>query len=87
MLNLSRRCFSRRSFGLAALLLAVSFSGFAQDAAEEPGLSGTIKEAVSRVKPALVRIHVVDTYYNDGRELKNESSGSGAIIRGSCRSR
>ncbi|HNY85042.1 MAG TPA: PDZ domain-containing protein [Candidatus Hydrogenedentes bacterium] len=81
MLNLSRRCFSRKPFGLAALLLAVSFSGFAQDAAEEPGLSGTIKEAVSRVKPALVRIHVVDTYYDDGRELKSESSGSGAIIR------
>ena len=36
--------------------------------------------AVAGVKPALVRIHVVETYYREGRELKYEASGSGAVI-------
>ncbi len=40
-----------------------------------------VKGAVDRVTPALVRIHVVDTYYNEGREFKSESSGSGVVIR------
>ncbi|MCC6145718.1 MAG: PDZ domain-containing protein [Candidatus Hydrogenedentes bacterium] len=39
-----------------------------------------IDQAVQKVKPGLVRIHVVDTYYSDGRELKFEASGSGAVI-------
>jgi serine protease Do len=36
--------------------------------------------AVAKVKPALVRIHVVETYYSEGRELKYEASGSGVVI-------
>lgn len=40
----------------------------------------TIDAAVAKVKPALVRIHVVETYYSEGRELKYEASGSGAVI-------
>ncbi len=36
--------------------------------------------AIRRVYPALVRIAVVAAYYRDGREVKDESSGSGAII-------
>ena len=39
-----------------------------------------IDNAVSKVRPALVRIHVVSTYYQQGRETKSQSSGSGAII-------
>jgi serine protease Do len=38
------------------------------------------ESAVAAVKPALVRIHVVSTDYEDGREIKMESSGSGVII-------
>ncbi|GMW02859.1 MAG: hypothetical protein AMXMBFR84_39950 [Candidatus Hydrogenedentota bacterium] len=40
-----------------------------------------VDAAVARVKPALVRIHVVWTEYSEGREVKYEASGSGAIIR------
>jgi len=43
-------------------------------------LRQAIENAVNRIKPSLVRIHVVDTYYGEGRELKYESSGSGAVI-------
>lgn len=39
-----------------------------------------IDAAVAKVKPALVRIHVVETYYSEGRELKYEASGSGVVI-------
>ena len=39
-----------------------------------------VKSAVGQVSPALVRIHVVDAHYSEGRSLKNEASGSGVII-------
>lgn len=39
-----------------------------------------VDHAVASVYPALVRIHVVTTYYDDGREKKMEGSGSGVII-------
>lgn len=39
-----------------------------------------IEFAISRVKPALVRILVVDSSFRDGREMKEESTGSGVII-------
>jgi serine protease Do len=39
-----------------------------------------IQEAVSKVKPALVRIKVVEPSYWDGRESKNVGFGSGTII-------
>lgn len=44
------------------------------------GLVDSITMAVEQVTPALVRIHVVDVYYRDGREMKSESSGSGVVI-------
>lgn len=36
--------------------------------------------AVDRVKPALVRIHVVNAQYYQGRESKSQAGGSGVII-------
>ncbi len=39
-----------------------------------------LEAAISRVRPALVRIHVVSTEYREGRELKFQAVGSGAII-------
>ena len=39
-----------------------------------------VEAAISRLRPALVRIHVVSTEYSEGRELKFQSVGSGAII-------
>ncbi len=40
----------------------------------------TIDEAIAKVKPALVRIHVVTVYDDQGRKAKFESAGSGVII-------
>ena len=39
-----------------------------------------VDTAISRIRPALVRIHVVSTEYREGRELKMQAVGSGAII-------
>ncbi|MBI5207782.1 MAG: PDZ domain-containing protein [Candidatus Firestonebacteria bacterium] len=39
-----------------------------------------VEKAISKVKPALVRIFVVATSYENGREIKRESAGSGVII-------
>src|SRR5688572_22750560 len=39
-----------------------------------------LEAAVEKVKPSLVRIQVVEAEYYEGREHKQESSGSGAII-------
>src|SRR2546422_4288820 len=39
-----------------------------------------VEEAITRMRPALVRIHVVSTDYREGRELKMQAVGSGAII-------
>jgi serine protease Do len=43
-------------------------------------LQPSVEAAVARVNPALVQIHVVRTYYEEGRELKYEAMGSGAVI-------
>jgi serine protease Do len=40
----------------------------------------TIETVVDSIRPALVRIHAVTTSYRQGREIKFESVGSGAII-------
>src|SRR5215207_11211023 len=42
--------------------------------------TAAVYAALSKVAPALVRIHVVSIDYQDGRELKREASGSGTII-------
>ena len=39
-----------------------------------------VDAAIAKVKPALVRIRVVSTDYSDGREIKIQEVGSGAII-------
>ncbi|HEX2951250.1 MAG TPA: PDZ domain-containing protein [Armatimonadota bacterium] len=43
-------------------------------------ISASISQAVAKVKPALVRIHVVSVDYGGGREVKQEGYGSGVII-------
>lgn len=40
----------------------------------------TIIRTVEKLQPALVRIHVVEKYYSEGRELKQEKYGSGVVI-------
>jgi serine protease Do len=39
-----------------------------------------LREAIGKVAPALVRIFSVNAYYEQGREIKKTSSGSGVII-------
>jgi serine protease Do len=43
-------------------------------------LRPAMKQAVTRVKPSLVRVQVVWVDYAQGREMKHEASGSGFII-------
>src|SRR5438093_253364 len=52
-----------------------------EDSVSVPGhLRPTVEVAVERVKPSLVRIRVVSTSYSEGREIKSQAVGSGAII-------
>jgi serine protease Do len=64
------------------LLVAGALSARAETPADtaEARLRASIDQAVQAIKPALVRIHVVETYYSEGRELKYETSGSGVVI-------
>lgn len=64
----------------ALLLLTPFFHAVAAEPANSATLQSAIEAAVNRIKPSLVRIHVVEAYYGEGREMKYEASGSGAII-------
>jgi len=75
----------RLAFALMLALFAAPAALSADTAAPDAeaiasSLRVSIDKAVETVRPALVRIHVVDTYYRDGREMKYESSGSGVVI-------
>ncbi len=69
----------------AKLTVATVFSmGLLAVGASSQQIPESLREAVdlavSKVKPSLVRIHVVSTTYREGRELKYESFGSGVIV-------
>lgn len=64
---------------LYLLLLAVAPMAVAQDAAPAE-LAAAVQQAIDKVKPALIRIQVVEAAYYSGREQKVETSGSGVII-------
>ena len=70
---------TRIHFSLFSLLLigilSLSNAGIVSDPNRK-----AMDAAIAKVKPALVRIHVVTLDYYSGREMKGESSGSGAII-------
>lgn len=72
--------FARRLcvFGLCGTLSLASLS--AKDREITSGMRAQIEQAIARVKPALVRIRVVSTEYSEGREIKAQAVGSGAII-------
>src|SRR3954468_2889340 len=63
---------------LCSLFLATS--AMAPPAAQLDKVRPEVDAAVARVKPGLVRIRVVSTSYADGREMKSQAVGSGAII-------
>ena len=78
----SNSCHILQRLALSFSLLFVSEA--AQTGAAErstpSALRSQIDSAIARVKPALVRIRVVSTDYSDGREVKMQAVGSGAII-------
>ncbi|GAB4313002.1 MAG: hypothetical protein Kow0059_03930 [Candidatus Sumerlaeia bacterium] len=73
---------------LAALFICLSWGAggcawltTGQRTGAAPGaLEAAIDAAVSRVKPALVRIHVVYANSSDGRRVNRESAGSGVVV-------
>ena len=68
--------------GLGFSLLFVSATGLpaAAERSVPSELRSQIDSAIAKVKPALVRIRVVSTDYSEGREVKMQEVGSGAII-------
>lgn len=64
---------------LSLLSMAACLAGSLQ-AEDRDRLRKKIDEAVAKVFPALVQVHVVTPMYREGRELKYQSAGSGVII-------
>lgn len=62
------------------LLLFPTENVFAKDKNAPTVSRAQLDAAIAKVKPALVRIRVVATDYNGGREVKMQAVGSGAII-------
>ncbi len=70
-----------RRLAVAAIALAqLSPVARAADAPVADPVRSAVARAVARVRPALVRIHVVEPRFWGGREVKGESFGSGTII-------
>ncbi|MSU58302.1 MAG: PDZ domain-containing protein [Pedosphaera sp.] len=66
-----------RAVGLIFTLLAVAVALAKSD---DGSVRAQVDAAIARVRPALVRIRVVSTEFSEGREIKQQSVGSGAII-------
>jgi len=70
---------SRKGAPLCLALVAVL--GSPARPAEVPDAERAVVEAaIAAVKPALVRIHLAEVDYSEGREIKIEAIGSGVII-------
>ena len=82
----------KKPITLAAALLLMTSAAFAQETKSDPNApvppaekirevnKSELDAAVGKVKPALVRIKVVEPGYYEGREEKNIAFGSGTII-------
>src|SRR6266446_551024 len=72
---------SRDRTWLLAGLVCVALSSLPLGA-EESGINvrAAVDAAITHMRPALVRIHVVSTEFREGREMKMQAVGSGAII-------
>jgi S1-C subfamily serine protease len=65
---------------ILSILLSLSIA-HGQALSEDAGdIQQAVDNAIAKVKPALIRIHVVSVWDNQGREVKEESSGSGVVI-------
>src|SRR6266487_3831043 len=60
--------------------LALCHGAGSQASQVTDGIRPAVDSAIGKVKPALVRIRVVSTEFNEGREIKMQAVGSGAII-------
>ena len=69
----------RSKFTAVAMFCAVVSASAAFGEIPSP-LRAAVDQAVSVVEPALVQIHVVESYFREGRENKYQISGSGAVI-------
>src|SRR6476661_6830573 len=74
-----------QSFRMGLAVLPLVLSSFVASAAGGRAdivrnLRPAVDAAVARVTPSLVRIRVVSTSYAEGREVKSQAVGSGAII-------
>src|SRR5262245_57935864 len=86
--SIKTRMIRSMSFGIsrAVLLLGLCFFSSAEShlTAKErevpTELRVQVDTAISKVRPALVRIRVVSAEYGEGREIKMQEVGSGAII-------
>lgn len=75
--------FPRFGVSVVGLALSCMLCRGGEPLAKFPGnLHPAVDAAVARVTPALVRIRVVSTSYSEGREVKSQAVGSGAIITG-----
>ena len=70
----------RLAFVISLLMAGAPAPAGAAERSAPSALRSQIDAAIARVKPALVRIRVVSTDYSDGREVKMQEVGSGAII-------
>ena len=70
----------RLALGFSLLFVSEAASTGAAERSTPSALRSQIDSAIARVKPALVRIRVVSTDYSEGREIKMQEVGSGAII-------
>lgn len=79
MIN-QRRLGSGRKAGWFFWLAVLCCTATSARAASPLALRSAVDKAIDRMRPSLVRIHVVSTEYGEGRELKEQSVGSGAIL-------
>jgi serine protease Do len=71
---------ARGAVFISTCLLVFSGFGAAKDHEVPSALRTQMDAAIDKVRPALVRIRVVSTEFGEGREIKQQSVGSGAII-------
>jgi serine protease Do len=70
---------ARRVLQSAAIVGGLALSAPVSGQQRQPS-EALIRDALARISPSLVRIHVVTYSYEEGREVKREASGSGTII-------
>lgn len=66
--------------GISFLLVTFTVNIIAKGNDVPLAVRSQVDAAIARVRPALVRIRVVSTEFSEGREIKRQSVGSGAII-------